>query len=741
MSGVNPTSNNTSIWQALGRFLFSGGSIAGLAGCGSGNSEITRPDAGTDAGPDQACPGNSYPIVPPSMVSIQEINVSDLPSGVTMVWDHEPQPAVTNCNDSTHNVEVTCRFDDNDFTYTPDAQGHTKPAITLYAQPNDEPHCWVSAYNDVAAAEVVTLTQEQSQANGLSWPLVGPNFIDDSDECTATYPTINSDPVTDPLSGSIYVGDEVAISIPRDQIEHCEVTGLDPDNGFVVTFMIEGDEYSAIMGETDYYILTSYPSPGEKTVTLLASHDDHQASRIINFFVLNEPDTDTDSGSDTDEIPDGGTDTDTVTDTDSGGSCGSIVGPAMLTPSPDLGSIIQGSNAEFSWSGVYTDCYGAPLNITAHNLDQYLHGYEAGLDSVDDWYDGETLSITGQVRPTVNGTESEPLSLTFENDYSTAMTVIFGLPTFEPIEVTYTSPPDDICYVDSPVTFSFTPPAGSTVYKFWVTLPGETSDLESYEFEPTYTYTPWQPDLHKLNVDVYTYTDEAITFGPFPFNVQPAADDPDPLPPPDPIPDPDPPACNAPLPSINSYPATDPADGNININDEVTISIPRDQIEHCGLTGLDPANGLAVSFVIEGDEYSAIMGMSDYYIITSFASAGEKTVTLLVNHADGQSSHTINFNVQDASVPDPVSVTYTCPPDDICRVDSPVTFSLTPPAGSTVFKFWVTLPGETSDMESYEFEPSYTYTPLQSGQHQLNVDIYTDTEIPTTYGPYPFNVE
>jgi hypothetical protein len=258
------------------------------------------------------CKSDSTPGTPERMASNQSFMTSELEGGVTACWEHELQPvapAVHNCDGSTRDIEVSCGLDGETHFFYPDEEGSTNICMTLYEMPTSELICWVSAYYNAATQEVIDLTYEEAFAlsktpynRGKTWPLNGPSFVDDTgtDACPWPYPKILQKPQTDPPNSEIYVDDEVTVSIPKEFVEFCGVTGLDPDNGLEVSIIVNCEEYSASDDGSNYYTQTVYTHPGDQSVVIRVRYNDNgtikQATESASFYVKDPSSGSTPSG-------------------------------------------------------------------------------------------------------------------------------------------------------------------------------------------------------------------------------------------------------------------------------------------------------------------------------------------------------------------------------------------------------------------------------------------------------------
>ncbi|MFC1637469.1 PKD domain-containing protein [Candidatus Margulisiibacteriota bacterium] len=267
---------------AIQHFLFGAGQAAGAAGCTNAPSEICKADA--------------LPIKPDFISSNQIIYLSELEAGKTAVWEYESQPAVHNCNGSTSHIEVSVMYNGEVHTFSPDENGELVIALLTNEELTSELRAWVSSYYNPNTEEVISLTYAEASADDLIWPLYPPTYVDDTstDECTWPYPKILQKPSTDPVPGEIYVGDEVTVSMPKEFVEFCGVTGLDEDNGLTVSFIVNGEEYAAIEDSGTYYAQTIYTHPGDQSVVIRVRYDDSGTIKEVTesaSFYVKDPDS------------------------------------------------------------------------------------------------------------------------------------------------------------------------------------------------------------------------------------------------------------------------------------------------------------------------------------------------------------------------------------------------------------------------------------------------------------------
>jgi hypothetical protein len=188
--------------------LLFGKKVGGVPGCTNAPSTI--------------CEIDTNPHVPEYMsCEPSVINEADLSGGVTITCDHASQPAVTNCDLTTDGIVVTCKFNDREVEFTPDANGHLRPSITLYEKLRSEVTCRLTSYLNPNTGDIVRPQGED--AAHLSWPCYGPSYIpEETDPSQICYSIPEPDlPTMFPNITNMVQGSDTGVTLTVSNMANC----------------------------------------------------------------------------------------------------------------------------------------------------------------------------------------------------------------------------------------------------------------------------------------------------------------------------------------------------------------------------------------------------------------------------------------------------------------------------------------------------------------------------------------
>ncbi len=181
------------------------------------------------------------------------------------------------------------------------------------------------------------------------------------------------------------------------------------------------------------------------------------------------------------------------------GVCYSIPQPGTYDLTPDISEMAKGGNITFIWTyNDLDDCFGEDLIPVSDNLNEVL--YNPTIN-----YNGGTLTVTGQILPTVDG--GSTIKFDFVDSYGNPKSINLYLPEIKPLKI---ETPDFSIQQNEEVTFSLAQEViGATNYHFVVTRPDDTTETFD-QISPNFTYTPTQTGPHTLNLEVTAYNGDII---------------------------------------------------------------------------------------------------------------------------------------------------------------------------------------------------------------------------------------
>lgn len=430
---------------------------------------------------------------------------SEYLDGKEVVWTPNYQPYVTNCDKSTSGIKVRCKFQeglpgeelDEHGNYilevTPDENGKLEIRRTLY-QPLSSP-----VMCDVVYINPNNNNEERIREDIIKlWkPTTTPST---NDQCV-DYPTpiVVTACSIGLTSLEPNLGDYQRIAFPLDCTKECNG---DPGSmegplkgTFIIGNAIAGNmRYTASKDASEYYtnLTLAAPlfAPGRYTVQmeLKDSSREHEILPLTNpvDFYLQGPEGDY--------------------------VCYSVPEPGAYNRNPGISDIVKGDNTFFTWTYQdLTDCYGYPLLHISDNTPDILHNPVVS-------YDGNTLTVTGRILPTVAG---GTIRLRFEDSSGNIRIVNLYLPTIKPLEMQYTTP-DNFFQEDKAVDFFLLSDVpGATNYRYTIATPSGTEGPFNLP-SSAINYTPTQTGLHTLNLEVTTYNGGIVSTS-LPFGVNAAS--------------------------------------------------------------------------------------------------------------------------------------------------------------------------------------------------------------------------
>ncbi len=521
-------------------------------------------------------------------------------------------------------------------------------------------------FSTTAISEIpVTITSADGEEVELR---IYPPFFSTPDCAANTKPSILGNIERTPED--VVEGEPVTFSIPAGLIYACDgATAEEATNRFDVTFVIDNEYYPAQYQDGSYfYDYPGFETDGNKTITVMVEDIDYPGS--ISWISLNIYVTD-------------------VTDTED--ACNSVPEMGAYDRSPDIATMPKGSDTYFTWFvGDLTDCNGDPLIMTSDNTAAMLTGATVA-------YDENTLTVSGQLLPTVDG---GTLRVEFTDTYGNPKVVNLYLPTIDPVDVTTSTP---FIQQEAEATFIASDVSGAISYRFWVTKPDGTDSPISDQFDPTYTYTPDQSGAHTLYLEIETYDGVVQLPVEYDFVASEAhgeAED----------------VCYV-IPEPGAYDR---------VPDNATTLQGADTLYTWTQADLTDCNGDPL-FLVSDNTVDMLEGAAIDY--------DDATATLTVS---GQILPSVNGGTVRVDFEDiygnPVIVNLFLPTVDAVEANTSslfiqqsveASFIASEVSGAANYRFWVTRPDDSDDVESNQVSENYAYTPNQAGAHTLNVEITT----------------
>ena len=644
-----------SLWEIL---LF-GGKTPGLTHCSDSAPASEKCESGI--APQYSEFANSIPDI---------IYESDLEGGVIVVW----RPRAKNCDGSTNGVKLVCHFSYTDGTkedleFYPGPDGIVTIRNTLTRKLDKAPTCDLY-YLDP------NLPEEQLEPIKDAIILYGPTVIPKTDDQPTQCDYSPNPQILGNLEmdkSEVLVGEQVKFSIPRHSIVQCDqITGADPQNQLKVSFIIENRVYGAEMDDENFYSQFSFSQPGDKKVFLKVEDASRQDSvpqyASIGFYVKQSEDT-----------------------------CFSIPETGVQSRTPDVSRIVRGDGTLFTWTvSDLSDCNGDPLTMVSDNLSELL--YQPTIV-----YENNTLRVTGQILPTISG---GTLRVNFEDSFGNPKIVNLYPPEIRPLEIETSNP-----YIqqNQPVSFYAQNVTGATNYRFVVTKPDETDDLEENSDAPNYLYVPSQAGLHTLRMEVTTYSGDIISTS-YPFMVHEAPEE------------------------VACYAVPDPG---------LTTRTPdlAEIIKGANITFTWTVSDLTDC---NGDPLTLVSENSNEFLYNPTVDYDGNTLTITGRILPSINGGTIRVRLQDSMGHTKLANLYlpTIAPlrietsDNFIQQDEQVSFFLLQEVpGATNYGFVVTKPDGTDDPQVDQASSAFAYTPTQTGLHTLTlyVTAYNGEIISTSY--------
>lgn len=218
------------------------------------------------------------------------INEADLKKGVEITWATESKRPLLNCDGTTNNIKLVCKFKDGDLEVAPVDNGILKIVKTIKEPLSSAVKCDVVYTNPNKPDQPVTLENVVT--------LYGPEIIPESiqpAQC-AQYPNpiiepgFNIQPVAiadatkllDPFK-DIYVNQPFNVIFPVDAIKECD--GRPAGANLAVTFMVDNKPNLATTDMVNYSYQPVFSSPGCRQIGLKVS----DTSRKDIFSFLSSP--------------------------------------------------------------------------------------------------------------------------------------------------------------------------------------------------------------------------------------------------------------------------------------------------------------------------------------------------------------------------------------------------------------------------------------------------------------------
>ncbi|MEE8637636.1 MAG: hypothetical protein V3T21_01165, partial [Candidatus Margulisiibacteriota bacterium] len=643
-------------WEVL---LF-GGKTGGLSSCGP-QSTTESNICQSGLAPEYSGYANSIPGI---------IYESDLENGVTVIW----KPKAKNCDGSTQGIKLVCHFSYTDGTtedpeFDPGPDGIVAIQKTLTKKLDKAPTCDLYYLDPNLPEEQLEPIKDAVILHG---PTVIPKIEDQPTQCDySPNPQILGNLEMD--KREVLVGEQVKFSIPRYSIVQCDqITGADPENQLEVSFIVDNRTYEAKIDGEYFYLPFSFSQPGDKKVFLKVVDTSRPNSvpqyASIGFYVKQSEDT-----------------------------CFSIPETGVRSRTPDVSQIVRGDGTLFTWTvSDLSDCNGDPLTLLSDNLSDLL--YQPTVV-----YENNTLIVTGQILPTISG---GTLRVNFEDSVGNPKIVNLYPPEIRPLAI---ETPNPYIQQNQPVSFYAQSVPGATNYRFVVTKPDETDDLEENLASPNYPYTPSQAGLHTLRMEVTTYSGDTISVS-YPFMVHETPEEA---------------AC---------YAIPDP--GRVSRTPDVAQIVK----------GANTAFTWTISDLTDcdGDPLILVSENSDEFLYNPARSYDGNTLTIAGQILPSISGGTIRVQLQDSvghtkfinlylPTPQPLQIETS---DNFIQQNEPVSFFLLQEVpGATNYGFVVTKPDGTDDPQVNQASSAFAYTPTQTGLHTLTlyVTAYNGEIISTSY--------
>jgi len=382
------------------------------------------------------------------------------------------------------------------------------------------------------------------------------------------------------------------------------------------------------------------------------------------------------------------------------GACYEVPAPGLYERDPNDANIIQGADTEFTWTiDSLFDCNTDALTLIDDNLGDILiiNTYQ-----YDDPLAPLTLVVGGQILPSVT---AGTLQVRLEDDYGNSTIENLYLPTVNPIEIQSITP-----YMEQnqPIEFVFPEVAGASSYYIEIGQPdgnddGATEYTTYAEALPSHSYTPTQAGNHTLLLSVTTYTGEIlITEYNFVVNTSPEEVN----------------TCYS-IPDAGAY-IRDPFDAEMIKGADTEFTWGVADLTDCFMYPLSLGAYDNLEDMLENTYYPYTLNYDD--ITQSLTVTGRilpniDAGSLRIQLGDIYGNSTIQSLYLPSIVP-PQIETVTL----FVQVNTPAEFVASEVPGATNYHFEVD--GDPSSVQDGS-ATEYAYTPTQTGNHILNLDITT----------------